>query len=149
MSAPDYRKDLGAFLKLIYGDAMASEFTATHHHILDTISKAPRDYKDETFQWGVDHGKPGGDHTAYVHYSYDGGTIVIDDVSFEELYDADAPESTRGGRVHIPDLLTRIGQKRCNCNAGYLIREDTRQLQVCTRCDGFSTQHGRRFRART
>lgn len=98
---------------------------------------------------GVDFGTPGGDHTAYVRYTYDGHTIHIEHIDvFEVFENPDSDRMFRGYRPSIADLVARIGTKRCNCNAGYLIREDTRQLVVCTRCDGFSTQRGRRFRTR-
>lgn len=146
MAAPDYRNDLAAFFKAVYGDEL--DKMAYQSAILEALTRKPKDPKDEVFQWsGVDHGKAGGDHTAYVRYSYDGRTIHIDELSTEELYE-DYDDCAPGQRPSIASLVARIGQRRCNCNAGYLIREDTRQLVVCTRCDGFSTQRGRRFRAR-
>lgn len=142
MAAPDYRNDLAAFFKAVHGTKVYQS------EILEALTRKPKDTKDEVFQWSVDHGKAGGDHTAYVRYSYDGYTIHIDEISTAEVYDYDGHHHFRGERPSIADLVARIGQKRCTCNAGYLIREDNRKLQVCTRCDGFSTQRGRRFRAR-
>lgn len=149
---PDYRTDLFAFIRDFFPEGLKM---AEHHaSIFDVLRNSQRqkgkNYRDEEVKFtgfSMDPGKPGGDHTAYVRYSYDGITIHIDELSTEELYE-DYDDCARGQRPSIADLVARIGQRRCNCNAGYLIREDTRQLVVCTRCDGFSTQRGRRFRTR-
>lgn len=156
MSAPDY--DLAAFLEAVYGPAFWSDpHHASIRSLLDSPLNpraAPARLHTETVYFGGDHGKPSGDRTAYVSCRHDGYRIIIDDIHTEDM-DATETEDTRdtlrmwaGRRPSIADLVARIGTKRCNCNAGYLIREDTRQLVVCTRCDGFSTQRGRRFRTR-
>lgn len=152
MASPDPRNDLSAFFKQMHESGALDATTPHHSAILDAVTNAkkrPRNYEDKTFHWSVDTGKPGGDHTAFVRYSYDGHTIVIEDIDVFEVFEtADSDRMFRGYRPSIADLVARIGQKRCTCNAGYLIRPDTMKLQVCTRCNGFSTQRGRRFRAR-
>lgn len=157
MSAPDQRNDLSAFFKQMHESGAFDAATPHHSAILDAVTNAakrPRHHEGEVFHWGVDHGKPGGDQTAYTRYSFDGYRIIVDELHFEDIYvtetedTRDTPHMWAGRRPFIADLVARIGQKRCTCNAGYLIREATLQLIVCNRCDGFSTQRGRRFRAR-
>lgn len=148
MSSPDYRNDPIAFIR----DFLSPEVEKmTQHHqsilnaALNSQQRKRKDYRDEPVFFGADLGKPGGDQTAYVRYTYSDFTIHIEDVTFEELYGSE-PKRIPGGRPSIAELVARIGEKQCTCTAGYLFNLETLQLTVCTQCDGFSTQRRRRFR---
>lgn len=118
MSAPDYRTNLSAFFKQMHESGAF------------------------------------GDHTAFVRYSYDGHTIVIEDIDVFEVFEtADSDRMFRGYRPSIADLVARIDKKRCRwCDAGLVqvgnFETGLASTQVCTRCDGFSTQRQRPIRPR-